>query len=245
MKNKFELLQEIYDTAFRNGLIDKFYTIGIADRKEITLYYGKSIKDYEEIKRVSFPFELDPGTRAAFPVEENGQSAAILGKDVFSTVEDMVVVIHEFVHCKQFETCYLKLKEELDIFQHYKSLNNYMWEIEHPFPYQNEDIKALYADYCRSLKNGTEKEIHGSKRKLKEKLYKMDFEYMVWTEWNEGFARYIENQLRKLTGLEVKENLRELNDRVNFYECGELFIKRFNLTNEPLETIFYSMNSIE
>ncbi len=31
------------------------------------------------------------------------------------------------------------------------------------------------------------------RRKLRKTLDRIDFEYMVWVEWKEGFVRYIEN----------------------------------------------------
>ena len=69
-------------------------------------------------------------------------------------------------------------------------------------------------------------EVMGGRRWLKSFLSEGDFEYMVWQEWKEGFARLIENQIRRRMGL--PENFRGKEqpfDRVVFYVDGANFIE--------------------
>jgi hypothetical protein len=57
------------------------------------------------------------------------------------------------------------------------------------------------------------------------RLVRDDYEYMVWVAWKEGFARYIENRIRRRYGLEPNLGGREQPfDRVTFYNGGEKLI---------------------
>ncbi len=60
---------------------------------------------------------------------------------------------------------------------------------------------------------------------LKETLNTHDYEYLVWQEWKEGFARLIENRIRKKLGLEENHGgIEKSFTRVTFYEGGALYI---------------------
>lgn len=227
MKNKFIELEKVYEKAFENGLINKVYPIGIASGKEIYIYHGSKISQYKTIKKVEMPFEIPPKTQAAFQPPDFDQSIVVLGRDVFSSLEDMITVIHEFVHCYQSETCLEKLRNKLEITKHYKKLEDWMWEINHPFPYENQEISEMFSVYRESLINDKSDSIIKSKFSIKENLLNMDYEYMVWQEWVEGYARYIENELRNIYGLDEVQSPARLVDRRNWYETGSLYFKKY------------------
>jgi len=49
---------------------------------------------------------------------------------------------------------------------------------------------------------------------------------MIWQEWKEGFARYLENQIRQFVGLDKNHYGGNLPfDRVVFYHGGSRFIE--------------------
>ena len=59
---------------------------------------------------------------------------------------------------------------------------------------------------------------------------------MIWQEWKEGFARYIENKLRRKLELEERRGpLTPPFDRVTFYTGGALFISLLVEEDESLE----------
>jgi hypothetical protein len=48
---------------------------------------------------------------------------------------------------------------------------------------------------------------------------------MVWQEWKEGFARFVENTIRRRLGMEENHyGVEEPFHRVTFYEGGSKFI---------------------
>jgi hypothetical protein len=52
---------------------------------------------------------------------------------------------------------------------------------------------------------------------------------MVWVEWKEGFARFIENEIRSRYGIEANHSGEEPPyNRVTFYYGGEMFIRFLN-----------------
>ena len=85
---------------------------------------------------------------------------------------------------------------------------------------------------------------------LKDVLNRKDFEYLIWQEWKEGYARYIENLIRDKIGLD--KNSTRLSDRFNrtcFYEIGSRYISEiiennFKLTND-LKGIYREMENYE
>jgi hypothetical protein len=65
--------------------------------------------------------------------------------------------------------------------------------------------------------------MHAAKE-LKRRLTQDDYEYMVWVEWKEGFARYVENRIRLRYNLEPNLAGRDPPyDRVTLYYGGEKF----------------------
>ena len=130
------------------------------------------------------------------------------------------------MHCYQWENCELKLKKKLGIAQEAMAKNDYMWELNHPFPYQDSVFTETYSLFLEALKEHKTEDILKYRGQLKQILSKHDFEYMVWQEWKEGFARFIENKIRRK--LDLKENhygKEKPFSRVSFYEGGAGFIE--------------------
>ncbi len=85
-----------------------------------------------------------------------------------------------------------------------------------------------------------------SRAVLRDVLSLQDFEYMVWVEWKEGFARFLENRVRSLLGLEENHRGREVPlNREVFYEGGallaDLLVSRDVSLYEDLEKLFWEM----
>ncbi len=124
-----------------------------------------------------------------------------------------------------------------------RALNNFMWEIQYPFPYEdNVFLDNTVKLHSISAESALEKytEYH---KLMKDHLNETDFEYMVWQEWKEGYARYVENLIRM--ELSISKNTTALNppfDRVCFYGLGSCYIeallKADPALNEDLERLF-------
>jgi hypothetical protein len=108
-----------------------------------------------------------------------------------------------------------------------------MWEINYPFPYAVARFVELYTAFLGAVEGDQVGEALECRRQLKQGLDVGDFEYMVWQEWKEGFARFVENGIRRRLDLEENHGGREEPfERVLFYEGGARFIE-FLEAREP------------
>ncbi|MCL1846041.1 MAG: hypothetical protein FWF77_09070 [Defluviitaleaceae bacterium] len=123
---------------------------------------------------------------------------------------------------------------------------NFSWEIDYPFPYDDE----YFSDATEKLNNapGANLTTHFANyhMEMKARLKTTDYEYLVWQEWKEGFARYIENLIR--TKMKMSPNKTELIrpfDRVGFYELGSRYIRALleadNSLAHNLDKLFHVM----
>lgn len=71
---------------------------------------------------------------------------------------------------------------------------------------------------------------------MKEYLKGVDYEYMIWQQYKEGFARYVENLVRK--DFLVKANSSEVTlplSRESFYTLGSDYINLLLSNNDNLQ----------
>jgi len=102
---------------------------------------------------------------------------------------------------------------------------DYMWEINYPFPYQSSEFSRVYSLFLEALSKDEAGVVFESRRQLRRILSGDAFEYMVWQEWKEGLARFIENRVRNRLGLEENHSGSEKPFcRVSLYEGGARFI---------------------
>lgn len=168
------------------------------------------------------------GVRAAMPLPfwEN-RMACVVSPDAFDSAAEIVVVLHEFVHCYEWETVEAKLKEGMEVCREAMARQDYMWELQHPFPYGNAEVRRVYSLWQKELAQGRDARAGHWRSMLRKGLNRLDWEYMTWQEWKEGLARYLENQVRRRFGLPPKLPAADAPfDRVSFYRGGELFIAR-------------------
>jgi hypothetical protein len=200
---------------------------------------------YEPVLSQPSENELPDKLRAAFPLDfYQGKTSAVITPDAFETTEGFVSLFHEFVHCYQAENHEQELKAELLVAKEAMEKEDFMWELEHPFPYDNPGFADLYAQWMEaSLNIQTRREI---RERLENVLKPKDYEYMIWQEWKEGFARYIENEIREQVNLPKNTGGREKPfNRVSFYAGGEMYV-RFLLEQNPdlktdLPALFHRM----
>ena len=203
--------------------------------------------NYEFIMKYPTPMPIPEKALASFPLDfYQNKATAIISASELENPDTLVYVYHEFVHCYQWNHCEQKLKSLLSIEKQEQQKNNFAWEINYPFPYTNNFFISSTMELNDSfIENEYElfKQYH---IKIKEFINETDYEYMIWQEWKEGYARYVENLIRIKLGM--KENSGILSppfNRVCFYEIGSKYISiLFNADNSlcgDLEKLFYKM----
>lgn len=118
-----------------------------------------------------------------------------------------------------------------------------MWEIDHPFPYENPE----YLKLLRNIAGYDFNHIINALSMLSTKLESFDYEYLIWQIWKEGFARYIENQILRMNTMKENNNGSGLEspNRSSLYFIGDRFWTQLKLQNpsliEDLEKVFALM----
>jgi len=228
-----------------HSLLNRQYPIAVVEEGYFYIYDTPESDYYKLIKVAPAPMPIGRSVRAAFPLEcyENRASVVVTG-DVFDSLEGYIEVFHEFVHCYQWNTCEQKLKGRLGLAQ--KSLRNqdYDWELNYPFPYKKKE----FVQYAKKIFDTDSTDLLTCRKKLKKKLDKEQVEYMVWQEWKEGFARYVENKIRRRMVVEEKHSGNiEPYSRTTLYESGSRFID-FTIRQDPdlmedIEKLFWVLMS--
>lgn len=225
------------ETKVIHPCLVEFHPVAIAFKDSLFIFdYNKEKGKYEFIKKSAQPFPIPEGMEASFPLSVyNNIPSCIITPATFNSNAGYATILHEFIHCCQFNSVEPAIKQELEIYQTAMEKQDYSWEILHPFPYRD----SLFINYYRSFKNAliqnNDNEAKQFRLKLKNHLSKIDFEYLLWQEWKEGLARYIENKVRILLGININNyGIDAPYDRVAFYYSGELLIKHLENHNPAL-----------
>lgn len=248
-EEKFDQLISLHrDVAGLNPAIEKCYPVAIALDGQFHIYdLNFKRNHYQFQKRASLPMPVSTGIRAAFQIEAyDGRIACVVTPEIFETMDGYVTILHEFVHCYQYETCEQSLKMKLDIACQATEKGDFMWEIQHPFPYSATNFTDPYDRFLEALANGDHEGILIQRKELKKYLGLHDFEYMVWQEWKEGFARWVENLVKRHLGIkENKGGFEPPYSRVLFYAGGEAYIdylgKRKTYLVNDLRALFHHL----
>lgn len=228
-------------------LLCEHYPIAIVEDKQLHIFeynHDRYSLSHIEPDTMSIPV----GIRAAFPLEcMQYQVVVVVTGEVFNTVSEQVIIFHEFVHCYQYDTCEIQLREHIDLAK--RSVNtNHSWELNYPFPYTYDPYIEMTRSLFESLEQKDDKLIGWTRRKLKECLTTEQVEYMVWQEWKEGFARYIENQVKLSLGITLNHGGREEPyRRTTFYEMGSqlinLIVQASPDSINRIEELYYALKN--
>lgn len=214
------------------------YPVALVEDQQFLIYdrlQGEAA--YELVKTTPVRISLPEGVMAAFPLDVyDGQMAAVVTPAVFESPDGLVMILHEFVHCYQFKTCSQDLQKQLTVAQDEEKCGHVTWEIDFPFPYTDEAFVNAYTDLLRALEIGENEMVARSRQTLREQLVLKDYEYMVWEEWLEGFARWIENRLREYADLPRNDNgAVPPYNRVSLYAGGSAYIDYLVNINQELQ----------
>ena len=220
-----ELQKKIIDL---HPFLKKLYPVAVVEGDDFLIFdIDPKTKRYIFIKAAQPAMIMPEGIRAAFPLDfYDNKMACVVSGEVFADLSGYATIFHEFIHCAQMECCEQKLKSKLKVAQEAQAKNDFMWELNHPFPYEDSVFTDVYTIF---LEAASKKDLEGISRcrtYLKDMLNAPDYEYMVWQEWKEGFARLIENKIRKKFDLEENHGgIDQPFSRVTFYEGGSLYIE--------------------
>ncbi|MEJ5311517.1 MAG: NUDIX domain-containing protein [Anaerolineae bacterium] len=224
-------LQKVFEIQARietvHPLLPHVFPIAIVENDQFLIFdVAPSGKHYTFVKQAPTPMPIPQGVRAAFPLEcYGGKPACVVTADVFDTLDGYVTLFHEFVHCYQYQTCENKLKATLNVAQQAQAAHDFMWEITYPFPYNAPEFVETYAAFLEAAAHRQHSLIRDCRARLRDILSIENFEYMIWQEWKEGFARYIENRIKQCLNLSENHGGAEQPfSRVTFYEGGARLI---------------------
>jgi hypothetical protein len=241
LKKIFSIQKDIQDI---HPFLEKVFPIAIVEGDQFLIYEPNGESDrYLFVEEMPTPMPIPVGVRAAFPLESDGsRMACVVTGEVFDTLNGYVTIFHEFVHCQQYETCEQKLKQTLGIAQKALAANDFMWELNHPFPYDDAGFMQAYARYLTLTPVSDPAALHAIRQELKHLLKQEDYEYMTWQEWKEGFARWIENRIQARLGLpENHGGLQPPFNRVSFYAGGSQYLKILSSLSPGLDTDIESL----
>lgn len=205
----------------------KLYTVAVVEEGYFFIFdLSEDGKSYEFKCEYKTPMIVPEKVLASFPLDfYDMKPAAVVSKDAFNTLEGYIFIFHEFVHCYQWEQGDNEIRETLEIAKIAREKNDFMWELNHPFPYKDKvfiDETSRLEAVNSKLQYEDMMEYH---KIMKPRLGYIDFEYMIWQEFKEGFARYIENLIREKLEVNINSNkLKEPFSRVSFYELGSRYI---------------------
>jgi len=231
-------LKKLYPVAILES--DRFYIFEPDPEKKSFILAGD----------VPVPMEITGKLRAALGLEyEGGKIVCAVSGEVFDSLAGYVDIFHEFIHCRQWEAGEQNLKMELSVARSAMAKQDFMWELNHPFPYHDPQFTEIYSLFLDALDNQKPQIVWNCRRFLREILNTQDFEYMIWAEWKEGFARLIENRIKIKLGLgENRGGREEPFSRVSFYAGGEGLIQLLVQEDpdflEDLEGLFHGMLQI-
>jgi hypothetical protein len=180
-----------------NPCLKEFHPVAVSHNDSLLIFdYNSADSEYEFIKETAQPFPLPEGIQASFPLSVyDNKPTCIVSQGTFSNPVGYTTVMHEFIHCCQYNSVESGLKQTLDIYKTAMKNKDYSWEIMYPFPYDDSLFVEYYDSFRGALADNDIETAKIFRDKLKTYLSKNDFEYMLWEEWKEGLARYVENKL--------------------------------------------------
>ncbi|WP_353892683.1 hypothetical protein PRVXH_002051 [Proteinivorax hydrogeniformans] len=251
IKEQEESLAKIHYLYDRIKILDnslqKLYPVTVVEEDTFYVFDLNSKNKYKFVMEHPTPMPIPEGVMAAFPLEfYSMKPSAIVSKEIFNSLEGYVFIFHEFVHCHQWENGENELKESLEIAKKANKGSDYMWEINHPFPYNDKDFVSETIQLNNHFENRDYDKVLKYHRKLAKELSTIDYEYMIWQQWKEGFARYIENLIRAELSLKLNTaELRKPFNRVSFYDLGskhiELLVDRESELKGNIKELFLKM----
>jgi hypothetical protein len=211
--------------------LNESHPIAVAYKDSLLIFDFDGVAGYYKFaKKTPQPFPIPEGLQASFPlsVYNNIPSCVITHKTLNSTT-GYATMLHEFIHCCQFNSVEQELKQNLKIYSDASEKQDYSWELMHPFPYNDSIFVNYYDNFKHALQLNQIDIAKQYRLQIKNFLSQVDYEYLLWEEWKEGLARFVENKIRVQLGLMENDSGKEKPyDRVVFYYIGSLLITKIS-----------------
>jgi hypothetical protein len=224
--------------------LEKFQPVAVPYKDSLIIFdYDSSENSYKLIKETTQPFPLHEGIQASFPLSVyDNKPTCIVNPKTFNSAVGYTTIMHEFIHCCQYNSVEPELKSNLEIYKTAMKNKNYSWEIAHPFDWDDSVLVNLYDTYKQALETNDIKSTKEYRFRIKRHLSGIDFEYLLWEEWKEGLARYVENKVHDRLNIERNNYGKDKPyNRASFYYSGELLITKLAEINPELPTDMKSL----
>ena len=135
--------------------LNKLYPVVVVEGDDFYIYdIDPKTKRYIFIKAAQPAMIVPKGIRAAFPLDfYDNKMACVVSGEVFDDLSGYATIFHEFIHCAQMECCEQKLKSGLKVAQEAQAKNDFMWELNHPFPYEDSVFTEVYTIFLEAASN--------------------------------------------------------------------------------------------
>lgn len=245
---KLDLVFEIHRRVkYIDCSLDRLYPIAIVENDTFILFdLDETKKKYIFIKSHPTQMNIPKGVKAAMDLDfYDYKLAAVISSEVLDSIEGYASLFHEFVHCYQFYKCDVKLKKDLKVYDDAMKKKDYMWELNHPFPYNDSVFIKSTLELENYFNNNDYEKIKEYYSYMRDYLEEVDFEYLIWQQWKEGFARFIENKIREELKMGINcQSIEQPFSRVSFYEIGSRYINLLTYKlkqKQDIEKLFYEM----
>jgi hypothetical protein len=204
------------------------------------LFHPQEDGSWRPVRTGRLEMAVPVGIRAAFPLPfADGEMACVIDSTGLDSPREIAVVFHEFVHCFQFNTCEMTIKNQMEIGREGAASGNGMWELNYPFPYADSLVTRDYLSMIDAAERGDTLETRRLRGRIHDRVSARDWEYLTWQEFKEGSARWLENRLRAKLNLEPARSMRTPPmNRVTLYEGGDRLIRLLTASRPDLGNDF-------
>jgi hypothetical protein len=215
-------------------VLDRCYPIGLAKDDRLMVFDADTDQNrYRLVCESVVPSPIRDGTRMTVTLPDYGnRPVCIVASASFESVADYVTIFHEFVHCSQWEDCEQGLASELAA-AHPDVEHFGIWETRHPFRFEDERFVHSYSRLLEVLAVGDLSAVLECHREVAGGLAPLDRAFLVWHEWKEGFARWVENKVRRRLGLRRNQNGRTAPFGLGTLHTGGAGLIELLVRNEP------------
>jgi len=230
-----------------NISLEKLYPITVIDDGYFFVFDKNEKGDkYELMRKVQTSIVVSSEILTAFHLNfYDNKPSVVISKNMLMNSGNYILVLHEFVHCFQLDNGAIEIRNGLSI-HNQKIANNYNWEVDFPFPFKNQYFidKTTELSACFSKGNYDYTEVY--RNCMRAYLHKAEYEYLIWQEWKEGYARYVENLIRKELRLQLNSNiLIPPFGKVHLFEIGskyiEMLLEKEKGFNDDIVKLFHKM----
>ncbi len=225
-----EIIKEMHPT------LEHVYPVAIAEEGQFYIFEPTANNTYRFVKQTAITLPVPKGIKAAYPLQENdNKMTCVVTGEVFDSMDGYAIIFHEFVHCAEFATIEMKLKENLKIYKLAMEQKDWMWELNYPFPYLKKEFTESFFSLLSAMNEKDLDAVKEVRKTLRQYLSKEEYSYMTWVEWKEGFARWVENKVRNK--FRINENhagRTEPFNRTTFYEAGSQLIELIFKSNPEI-----------